>query len=59
MNKETIYKDVALNLLAKAKKNAERMYKGDRLKGVLAGLGIAENLIGSMEPVDEGAENDG
>lgn len=60
MNEDVlIRKDKALRLLASAKKTAERGYKGDRLKGVLAGLRIAEGLIGEMdaEPAEEAEEN--
>ncbi|MBQ9687023.1 MAG: hypothetical protein IJV41_10840 [Oscillospiraceae bacterium] len=59
MNEELIRKDAALRLLASAKKTAERAYKGDRLKGVLSGLNIAEGLIRDMTPVNEEAKENG
>ena len=57
MDNEKIYRDKALSLLAAAKKAAERNYKGERLKGILSGLRIAEGLIREMELAEE--EDDG
>lgn len=57
MNEELISKEQALRLLASAKKNAEKAYKGDRLKGVLSGLNIAYSLIERMETPEEAEEN--
>lgn len=50
MEKELIDRERALLVINQARKNAERTYKGDRLKGVLSGLSIAYNLIDRMEP---------
>ncbi len=55
MNEDLISRRKALSLLDHAKKAAERGYKGDRLKGVLAGINICVGLIGEMEC--EGEEN--
>jgi len=58
MNEELISKERALRLLASAKKNAEKAYKGDRLKGVLSGLNIAYSLVEGMEPPEEAEGNE-
>ena len=57
MNEELISKEQALRLLASAKKNAEKAYKGDRHKGVLSGLNIANSLIERIETPEEAEEN--
>lgn len=59
MNEELIRKAEALDLIAKAKKNAEKAYRGDRLKGVLSGLNIAYSLVERMEAANEEAEENG
>lgn len=56
--KELIDRERALGLLASARKAAERGYKGERLKGVLSGLSIAENLIREMEAEDKADEKE-
>lgn len=48
-----IEKEEALLLLQRARENAERNYKGERLKGVQAGLSIMERLISGMDEMPE------
>ena len=52
IEKELIDRERALLAINQARKNAERTYKGDRLKGVLSGLSIAYSLIERMEPIN-------
>lgn len=58
MEKELIDRERALLVIMQARRNAERTYKGDRLKGVLSGLSIAYNLIERMEPEIKADEKD-
>ena len=59
MNEELVSREQALLLINQARKNAERAYKGERLKGVLSGLSIAYSLIERMEAENEEAEENG
>ncbi len=51
MSRELIYKDDALNLIAEARKPAERNYQGERREYLLKGLRIASDLVTSVPAV--------